>query len=265
MLKNITLERPLAILDLETTGINLQTDRIVEISVLKLRPNGPQTHWTRRFHPGMPIPPEATAIHGITDGDVAGEPRFADVADEWLALLDGCDLCGFNMKRFDLKILSAEFSRAGRILSMEGRAVIDPMEIFHRREPRDLAAAVSFYLDRGHQNGHSAAADVLATASILDAMVLKYPDLPRDLLGLHRQFSDLDCVDSDGFFRRVEGQVRFVKGKHRGQRLEAVAAESPSYLEWMLGQSFPEDTKAVVREALAARRPRARHSNCVSA
>jgi DNA polymerase-3 subunit epsilon len=178
------------------------------------------------------------------------------VAEELLALLDGCDLCGFNLKRFDLRVLYAEFSRAGHTLPLEGRAVIDPMEIFHRREPRDLAAAVRFYLGRDHECGHSAAADVLAAVAILDAMVARYPDLPRDVAGLHRHFADPDCVDSDGFFRRVEGHIRLVKGKYRGLPLEKVAAESPSYLEWMLGQAFPEDTKRVAREALVAARGR---------
>jgi DNA polymerase-3 subunit epsilon len=258
MLKNIALVKPLAVLDLETTGVDPQKDRIVEISVLKILPDGRQTHRTLRLHPGMAIPPEATEIHGIADADVAAEPSFAEVAAELLEFLDGCDLCGFNLKRFDLRVLAAECSRAGRTLPLEGRVVIDPMEIFHRLEPRDLAAAVRFYLGRDHEGGHSAAADVLATAAVLDAMVVRYPELPRDVAGLHRQFSDPSCVDSDGFFRRVEGQIRFVKGKHRGQPVSAVAAESPGYLEWMLGQSFPEDTKAVAREALAARRSAAR-------
>jgi DNA polymerase-3 subunit epsilon len=251
MLRNITLERPLAVLDLETTGTDAQKDRIIEISVLKLLPDGQPQHRTRRLNPGIPIPAAATAIHRITDADVAGEPRFEQVAAGLLAFLDGCDLCGFNLKQFDLRLLYAEFSRAGRTLTLEGRAILDPMEIFHRQEPRDLAAAVRTYLGREHDAGHSAAADVLATALVLDAMLARYPDLPRSVAGLHQHFTDADDVGSDGFFRRVEDTVRFVKGKHRGLSLAAVAIASPDYLEWMLGQDFFPDTKAVVRDAMA--------------
>jgi DNA polymerase-3 subunit epsilon len=138
----------------------------------------------------VPIPAAATAVHGITDGDVAGEPRFEQVADALLGFLDGCDLCGFNLKWFDLRVLYCEFNRAGRKLALEGRSLIDPMEIFHRYEPRVLAAAVRTYLGRDHEGGHSAAADVLATAEVLDAMVNRYADLPRTVASLHQHFAD---------------------------------------------------------------------------
>jgi DNA polymerase-3 subunit epsilon len=251
MLVNIALEKPLVVLDVETTGTDPQNDRIVEISILKILPDGRRIHRTRRLNPGVPIPPAATAVHGITDADVACELRFEKVACGLLALLDGCDLCGFNLKKFDLRVLYSEFARAGYSLPLEGRAVIDPMEIFHRREPRDLAAAVRTYLGREHQGGHSAAADVLATAEVLDAMLARYADLPRTVAGLHEHFTDPDRIDSDGFFRQVQGTLRFTKGKHRGEPLDAIAATSPDYLEWMLSQSFFEDTKHVVREALS--------------
>jgi DNA polymerase-3 subunit epsilon len=254
MQTNISLEKPLAVIDLETTGTDVKTDRIVEISVLKILLDGRRIHRTRRLNPGKPIPAEATAVHGITDADVVGKPPFEQVADALLRFLDGCDFCGFNLKRFDLRLLYAEFSRAGRKLALEGRAVIDPMEIFHRYEPRDLAAAVRTYLGREHADGHSAAADVLATAEVLEVMLNRYPDLPRSIAGLHEHFVDADRIDSDGFFRRVDGEVRFVKGKHRGSPLAAVAAATPDYLEWMLAQDFFDDTKAVVRDALATAR-----------
>jgi DNA polymerase-3 subunit epsilon len=254
MLTNINLERSLAVIDLETTGTDVKTDRIVEISVLKIQPDGRRIHRTRRLNPGKPIPAEATVIHGITDADVVREPRFEQVADSLLKFLDSCDLCGFNLKRFDLRLLHGEFSRAGCKLNLEGRAIIDPMEIFHHQEPRDLAAAVRTYVGREHEGGHSAAADVLATAEVLDAMLARYPELPRSVVGLHQHFTDASRMDSDGFFRRVEGEVRFVKGKHRGSSLAAVAAAVPDYLEWMLTQDFFDDTKEVVREALSAAR-----------
>lgn len=254
MLTHITLERPLAVIDLESTGTDPQKDRIIEISILKIMPEGQPRHRTRRLNPGIPIPPAATAVHGISDTDVADEPQFAKLADGLLAFLDDCDFCGFNLKRFDLRMLYNEFARAGRTLSLESRALIDPMQIFHRYEPRDLAAAVRTYLGREHQSGHSAAADVRATAEVLNAMVHRYSDLPRTIAGLHQHFQDPDRMDSDGFFRRLEGEVRFVKGKHRGQPLRAVALSSPDYLEWMLGQDFFQDTKAIVMDALVAAR-----------
>jgi DNA polymerase-3 subunit epsilon len=262
MLHNIILEKPLAFIDLETTGTDPKKDRIVEISVLKILPDGQQQHRTRRINPGMPIPAAATAVHGIEDADVAGEPRFEQVANALLHLLDGCDLCGFNLKRFDLRVLYCEFRRANRQLSLEGRSLIDPMEIFYRYEPRNLAAAMQKYLSRDYEDGHSASADVLATVEVLDAMVARYPDLPHDVSGLHQHLADPDRIDSDGFFRRIEGEVRFLKGKHRGEPLAAVAATSPDYLEWMLTQDFFDDTRAVVREALAAVRATRTVVNC---
>jgi DNA polymerase-3 subunit epsilon len=260
MLGQLKLCRSLAVLDLETTGINPRTDRIIEISILIVRPDRRTKHHTRRLNPGVSIPPEATAVHGITDADVADAPRFADVADEVVALLEGCDLCGFNLKRFDLPLLYKEFTRAGRSFVLEGRALIDALEIFHTYEPRDLAAAVRFYLGREHRGGHAAATDALATAEVVDAMLARYADLPRDAAGLHAHFKDPAAVDAAGFFTRVSGEVRFAKGKHRGQPLDFVARTCPDYLEWMLGQDFFPDTKEVARTALRRVRPAARSS-----
>jgi DNA polymerase-3 subunit epsilon len=250
MLTNLALRRPLAVLDLETTGVNAQTDRIVEISILTISPDQQTTHYTRRCNPGQPIPQEATAVHGISDDDVKSEPFFEQIADDVLAWLDGCDLCGFNLNRFDVPLLYNELRRIGRTFDLGGRALIDAQEIFHAYEPRNLSAAVRFYLGREHIDGHSAAADVLATAAVLDAMLVRYPDLQRDVGGLHAQFKDPDALDSGGFFRIVSGQVRFAKGKHRGQPLEFVARNTPDYLEWMLAADFMPDTKAIVRDAL---------------
>lgn len=253
MIPNLTLRRPLAIFDLETTGIDTRTDRVVEISILKVWPQRRAEEHTRRLNPGIPIAPEATAIHGIADADVRDAPRFEEVADDLLDRLDGCDLCGFNLKRFDLPLLATEFRRAGRSFSLEGRALIDPQEIFHARERRDLTAAVRFYLGRDHEDAHSAVADVRATAAILDAMLTRYPDLRRDVEGLHVQFQDPRAVDPNGFFTRVGGEIRFAKGKHRGQPLAFIARTYPDYLEWMLAEDFFEDTKAIARDALRRR------------
>ncbi len=250
MFNNLALNRPLAVIDLETTGTDVKTARVVEVSVLRMEPSGAKEQRTRRLNPGIPIPPEATTVHGIGDGDVAGEPTFAQVAGKLARFLDGCDLCGFNLKRFDLRVLYCEFQRAGVAFDLEGRALVDPMEMFHQLEPRHLAAAVRFYLGRDHEGAHAAADDVLATADVLDAMLGRYPDLPRTPTGLHERFLDACAVDSDGFFTRVEGEVRFKKGKYRGQPLAAVARRDPGYLRWMLGQDFFDDTKAVVAQAV---------------
>jgi DNA polymerase-3 subunit epsilon len=251
MIRNLSLERPLAILDLETTGTDPQADRIVEISVLKILPDAQHLQLTTRLNPGIPIPAAATAVHGIDDAAVAGEPPFAEMADRLLDFLDGCDLAGFNLKRFDLRLLNAECVRAGRTLPLEGRAVVDAMEIFHTYERRDLAAAVRFYCGRDHADGHEAAADVLATVDVLDAMLARYTDLPRTVAGLHQHFKSADTVDSSGCFTRVADELRFAIGKYRGQPLNVIAVQKPDYLEWMLKQSFFDDTKQIVREALA--------------
>jgi DNA polymerase-3 subunit epsilon len=251
MFKNLVLEKPLAIIDLETTGTDPQSDRIVEIGLIKVTPDGRRCRRVFRLNPGVPIPPAATEVHGIADEDVADEPQFADVAADLLGVLDGCDLCGFNLKRFDLRVLHAEFIRAGKALSLQGRAIVDAMEIFFAYEKRDLAAAVRFYLDREHENAHSAGADAMATAAVLDAMLARYEELPRSPPGLHQHFRDPNAVDSNGCFVRVGGEVRFTFGKHRGQPLDSVARAKPDYLKWMLDQDFFDDTKAVVRRALA--------------
>ena len=178
MLKNIVLQRPLAVIDLETTGIDPKVDRIVEVSVLKLALRGDPDHRTRRVNPGVPIPPEATAVHGITDDDVVDCPTFRAVAPGLARYLDGCDLAGFNILKYDLRLLATEYIRAGVGFRVAGRKVIDACHIFHRREPRDLTAAYKFYCGLDHDGAHGAAADVLATLAVLDAQVSRYDVLP---------------------------------------------------------------------------------------
>jgi hypothetical protein len=159
-------------------------------------------------------------------------------------------LVTFNGKRFDLRVLYVEFNRASQPLSLEGRAILDPMEIFHTREPRDLTAAVRFYCGRKREAAHAASADALATAEVLDAMLGRYPDLPRTVAGLDQHLKKPNAVDSAGNFIRVEGEIRFSFGKYRGQPLDEIARMQPDYLQWMLTQDFFDDVKAVVRDAL---------------
>ena len=151
MFKNLVLEKPLAIIDLETTGTDPQTDRIVEIGILKVLPDGKRSRHIQRLNPGVPIPPAATEVHGITDEDVGNQPLFAGVAADLLTFLDGCDLAGFNLKRFDLRVLHAEFVRVGLLLNLSGRAVMDALEIFFAYQKRDLTAALRFYCGRDHE------------------------------------------------------------------------------------------------------------------
>jgi DNA polymerase III subunit epsilon len=259
MLKNIRLDRPLAVIDLETTGTDPKIDRIIEISVLRLLPGGDHDHRTRRVHPGVPIPPEATAVHGITDDDVADSPTFRAVAPALSRFLDGCDLAGFNILNYDLRLLVAEYARVGFVFPVSGRRVIDACRIFHQRERRDLTAALRFYCDRGHEGAHGAEADVLATVEVLDAQVARYADLPGTVDGLHGACNDPNALDLSGMFGRDEdGVIVFIKGKYKGRSLSDIAQSKPDYLEWMQREDFYDDTKAIASVALG--RPVARAS-----
>jgi DNA polymerase-3 subunit epsilon len=251
MLRNIQLDRPLAVLDLETTGTDPKLDRIVEISVLKLLPGGDHDHRTRRVNPGVPIPSEATQVHGISDDDVADCPSFRAIAPSLVRFLEGCDLAGFNILGYDLRLLVAEFNRAGYSFPVAGRRIIDACRIYHRREPRDLTAALKFYCGLDHERAHGAAADVLATTAILDAQLARYGDLPRTIEGLHTHCNDANAVDMSGMFGKDEdGVIVFIKGKYKGRSLLDIAQAKPDYLQWMQREDFDDDTKAIAAEAL---------------
>lgn len=181
---SLDLARPLAVFDLETTGLDVERDRIVEIAIVKMFPDGRRERYLQRVNPGVPIPPEAARVHGIRDEDVASAPGFSEIAAEVEHLLEGADLAGFNAARFDLPLLAAEFARAGRTLPLDGRAVLDAALIFHRKEPRHLAAALRFYCGRDLAGAHSADADAEACLDILEAQLARYTDLPRDVPGL---------------------------------------------------------------------------------
>ena len=256
-MKNLRLDRPLVVFDLETTGTDPATDRIVEISGLRIAPDGTRQVKTRRLDPERPIPAGATAVHGITDDDVRGAPTFRQIARSLLEWLDGADLAGFNILRFDVPLLEREFRDCGLDLALAGRRVLDAMAVFHRKEPRDLTAAVRFYLAREHAAAHSAEADVEAAAEVLDAQLARYPDLPRGAAELHAWMRGgrPDGVDSRGKFVWRDGEAVFAFGKHQGAPLRQVAAEARDYLEWILGTDFPEDAKGIVAAALRGRFP----------
>jgi DNA polymerase-3 subunit epsilon len=256
-MENLKLRRPLALVDLESTGTLPSSDRIVEIAILRVNPDGGEDFRCKRVNPGVPIPAEATAIHGITDADVASEPAFAAYARSLSDFLTDCDIAGFNVARFDLPMLEAEFRRAGVTFSREGRAVIDAMAIFHQKERRDLAAAVRFYCGRDFPEAHSSEDDVRATADVLRAQLERYDDLPRDVEALDELLNRVDpsWIDPDGKFRWTDGTTVIAFGQHKGRTLQDLAAEEPDYLEWMVGQDFSPEVMEIVRDALSGRFP----------
>lgn len=249
------LKRPLAFFDIETTGLSTQRDRIVELALIKVHPSGDVVEKVRRFNPGIPIPPEATDVHGITDADVADEEPFVRRARALATLLDDADLAGFNIRRFDVPMLLAEFRRAGVPFDVRGRRLIDMQTIFHREERRDLSAAARFYLGREHEEAHTALGDIRTSAAVLSAQLTRYGHLPRDLDGLQSYCDEFAPFETgvDRWFEDTGEGLIFRRGKHRGRALEDVAREATDYLEWMLGaDDMDPEVIDVVRTALAS-------------
>ena len=253
----IQLTRPLIVLDLETTGVNPKHDRIVELAALKCLPDGGREEFVRRLNPERPIPPEATAIHGIRDQDVAPCPTFAAVAADLLRFLAGADLAGFGVTRFDLPLLVEEFRRAGMELAANTMRVVDAQRIYHLREPRTLSAALRFYCHAEHAGAHGARADVLATLSVLEAQLEHYADLPHDVEGLDRYCNPKspDALDPDGRLRWRGPEVVLTFGQKNGMTLRELATREPAYLRWMLNRDFSPEVKAIVRDVLNGRYP----------
>jgi DNA polymerase-3 subunit epsilon len=250
------LERPIVFLDLETTGLRISMDRIIELALIRFGTNGDVLERVRRFNPEMPIPKEATAVHGITDEDVANEPPFVARARSLFELLDPCDLAGFNLRRFDLPMLLSEFRRAGISFETQDRKLVDVQVIFHREEPRDLGAAVRFYLGRELEDAHSALADIRATAAVLTAQFERYPNLPRDIGGLDQYCNEVRPFQTEvdlWFVTDAAGGRTFRRGKHRDRLLLEVALTEPDYLRWMLAnEEMDPSVKEIVRAALSA-------------
>ena len=240
----LALSRPLVFFDLETTGANPVTDRIVELYAIRVNADGTQDELHHLIHPTIPIPQEAINVHGITNEMVAGKPTFGMLAAEIAAFFRGCDLAGYNIKRFDVPLLLQEFQRCGKYpINFNDVKMVDVMAIYHSKEKRDLAAAVRFYLQREHKDAHSAKADVQATLAILKKQLLLYDDLEPNTGYLHDYLSAGSTVDGSGRFKRSrDGEILFNFGKHAGQP----ACQHPDYLEWMIREGdFPADTKMV--------------------
>lgn len=245
----LKLKRPIVFLDLETTGVNVASDRIVEISMLKISPNGKEQWMTTLVNPEMPIPPKVTALHGISDADVAKAPAFREIARNLAAFLEGCDLAGYNAVRFDIPVLAEEFLRTDIDFNFRKRRYIDVQVIFHKKEQRTLSAAYLFYCRKELKNAHSAEADTAATYEILKSQLDMYPDLENDVERLADFSSFGNNVDFAGRIILDENGVEvFNFGKHKGKPVEKVFSEEPSYYAWIMNGDFPLYTKKVLTE-----------------
>lgn len=245
----LNLKRPVVFLDLETTGINVANDRIVEISLLKISPNGKEEWMTTLVNPEMPIPPKVTALHGISDSDVENAPKFRDLAKNLAAFLEGCDLAGYNAIKFDIPVLAEEFLRTNNDFNFRKRRYVDVQVIFHKKEQRTLAAAYLFYCRKNLQNAHTAEADTAATYEILKSQLDTYPDLENNI----EKLADFSAFNNNADFAgRIifdeNGVETFNFGKHKGKPVEKVFLEDPSYYSWMMNGDFPLYTKKVLTE-----------------
>lgn len=251
----LQLERPLAFFDLETTGVRIGKDRIVQIGIVRLMPDGSRTSYQALVNPGIPIPAEATAVHGITDLDVAMAPTLDAVARELLAELDGCDLGGFNLLRFDVPFLAEELFRVGIEWDHASLRIVDVQRIFHQMEPRDLSAALRFYCGREHEGAHDALADVQATADVLLAQLDRYPDRLQGTVDFLGELSGdrKRSPDAAGKLKFDErGAICLTFGKYNGWSLENIGRNDPGYLQWLMTKAeLPGSTLAVMRHALA--------------
>jgi DNA polymerase-3 subunit epsilon len=243
----LKLKRPLVFFDLETTGTNVGSDRIVEASFLKLHIDGRRELKSWRINPGIPIPPGATKIHGITDDDVKEAPKFADLAGELRSFLEHCDLGGYNILKFDLPLLAEEFARTGHEFEADSRSVIDVQNIFHKMEQRTLTAAYKFYCDKSIVKAHSAEADTLATFEVFMAQLSRYDTLPCDIPALHTFCAAQRNVDLAGRIVFNETGVEiFNFGRFKGKPVAEIFRTEIGYYDWMMNGDFPSNTKTVI-------------------
>lgn len=241
----LNLRNPLVFFDLEATGLNIAKDRIVEISYVKVYPNGKEETKTMRVNPEMPIPAESTAIHGISDEDVKNCPTFKQIAKSLAAEIKGCDLAGFNSNRFDIPLLAEEFLRADVDIDLSRRKFVDVQTIYHKMEQRTLSAAYKFYCDKDLSNAHTASADTMATYEVLKAQLDRYPEVLKNDVNFLSEFSSFNNnVDFAGrmvYNEKGEPVVNF--GKYKGRRVVDVFDKDPSFYDWMQKSDFTQDTK----------------------
>lgn len=255
----LTLDRPLVVFDIESTGINPRMDRIIDLALVKLFPDGRREQHNFRVNPEIPIPAEATAIHHITNADVAYAPPFRNVARQLMEVLADSDLGGFGVVRFDIPMLVEEFARAGLEFNPDTRRIVDAQRIYHKKEPRDLSAALSFYCGEMHLGAHGAEADALATVAVLEAQLQKYDDLPSSIAELDQYCNpprNPAWADRAGKLKWQNGELLINFGvQNIGRSLKKLAQDNPKFLKWILKSDFPADTKCIVADALEGRFP----------
>ncbi len=247
---NLSLTKPMAFFDLETTGVNVSKDRIVEISVLKVAPDGNKEVLTKRCNPEIPIPIEASEVHGIYDFDIMNEPTFKEIAQEIADFIGDADLAGYNSNRFDVPLLIEEFLRVGIDFDMKDRKMVDVQSIFYKQEQRTLEAALKFYCDKTLENAHSAEADIHATFDVLEAQIARYDDVEADVDFL-AEYTEMrgELVDFAGrFVYNADKEPCFNFGKHKGRPVTEVLRREPSYYAWMMKGDFPAYTKKVLSQ-----------------
>jgi DNA polymerase-3 subunit epsilon len=248
---NLKLTRPIAFIDLETTGINITSDRIVEIAIVKILTDGSKQVKRKLINPEMPIPKNSSDIHGITDEMVKDAPTFKKIANEIKQFIDNCDLGGYNSNRFDLPLLVEEFSRVGINFNIDGRKTVDVQKVFHLMEQRTLSAAYKFYCNKNLEDAHSAEADANATWEILEAQITRYPVIGNTLESILKFTGEDDLVD---FARRMikdaKGNEIFNFGKHKGRIVAEVLKEEPQYYDWIMKSDFASNTKQKLTEIL---------------
>lgn len=251
-MSNLKLTRPLVVFDIESTGVSPRKDRIIELAAIKLMPNGEEISKCWLMNPTVSIPPETTAIHGISDEIVKDCPTFADKAKEIFEFFRDCDLSGFNADRFDIPCLEEEFARVGMAFAPSARKHVDVQRIYHKKEPRDLSAAVRFYLGRNHDGAHGAEADTRATLEVLKAQMAKYADLPQTVDEMDEYLVPHDPLNADraGTLRWKDGELTINFGKKKGESLKKLLLNEPNYLKWILKGDFDTEVRMIIKDLL---------------
>jgi DNA polymerase-3 subunit epsilon len=249
-MSQLSLKRSIVFFDLETTGVDAARDRIVELAFIKLTPDGKREKYVKRINPGMPIPPEVTAVHGITDEDVKDSPTFKQIAHNLYDWMKGCDFGGYSSAKFDLPLLAEEFLRVGIDVDFTERQMVDVQQIFFKMEARTLSAAYSFYCNKQLDNAHSAEADIIATIEVLEAQLDRYADLQNDVKALHNFGNTEQYVDYPRRIALKDGHPVFNFGKHKGRKVEDIFNAEPQYYDWMMQADFALHTKQKISEIL---------------
>ncbi len=246
----LNLTRPIAFIDLETTGVNISNDRLVEIAIVKILTDGTRQVKRKLINPQIPIPAGASDVHGITDEMVKDAPSFKQVANEIKQFIENCDLGGYNSNRFDIPMLIEEFLRAGVSFSADGRKLVDVQKVFHMMEQRTLGAAYKFYCNKTLEDAHSAEADATATWEVLEAQIERYPQIGNTVESIVKFTGEDDIVDFARRFVKENGVEVFNFGKHKGKPVVQVLKEEPQYYDWMMKGDFAMNTKQKLTEIL---------------